>query len=227
MVYPLASGELEVGGYERRVYGTADRAMLEVVALVLAAGLVMWVGLTWSWGWVGFLGFLLLLGGVGLDLARWERVTMSASYVWFQRGFGRKVHQVDIENIHDVTVSEMDAPGFTLRHLNRNRVCRLNMRMKDKRVVALPQTDGKSSSIRGDLPTNPHLASSWPATAGRERLAAWHQAAAKPTQSGLGRPRMMRASSSAARQRARGPSFPCRQAHQGLNRPGAVQQSRA
>ena len=143
-VWPLASGEPEVSGYERRVYGTADRAMLEVVGLVLAAGLVMWVGMVWGKGWVGFIGFLVLLGAVALDMARWERVTMSASFVWFQRGLGHQVHQVAIENIRDVTVSEMEAPGFTLRHFNRNRVCRLNMRMKDKRVVALPKTDAQS-----------------------------------------------------------------------------------
>lgn len=140
-VWPLATGEPEVSGYERRVYGTADRAMLEVVGVVLASGVVMWVGMGWGMGWVTFLGFLVLLGALGLDLYRWERVTVSANYVWFQRGLGHKVHQVAIENIRDVMVSEMDAPGYTLRHLNRNRVCRLNMRMKDKRVVALPKTD--------------------------------------------------------------------------------------
>lgn len=138
---PLATGELEVGGYERRVYTTAERAMLEIVALVLASGVVMWVGMTWNLVWVDLLGVLMLLGAVALDLARWERVTVSANYVWFQRGFGRKVHQVAIENIRDVTVVESDVQGFTPRHLNRNRMCRLNMRMKDKRVVALPKTD--------------------------------------------------------------------------------------
>jgi hypothetical protein len=140
-VYPLATGEPEAAGYQRRVYGTADRAMLEVVALVLASGVVMWIGVSWKLGWVGTLGVLMLIGAVALDMARWERVTVSASYVWFQRGFGHKVHQVAIENIRDVSVVEADAPGFTLRHLNRNRTCRLNMRMKDKRVVALPKTD--------------------------------------------------------------------------------------
>lgn len=142
--YPLATGEPEFAGYERRVYGTADRAMLEVVALVLASGVVMWIGMTWKLSWVGVLGFLMLLGAVALDMARWERVTVSASYVWFQRGFGHKVHQVAIENIRDVSVVEVDAPGYTLRHFNRNRTCRLNMRMNDKRVVALPKTDAHS-----------------------------------------------------------------------------------
>lgn len=138
---PLATGELEVGGYERRVYTTADRAMLEIVALALASGLVMWIGMTWSLVSVGVLGFLMLLGAVALDMARWERVTVSANYVWFQRGFGHKVHQVAIENIRDVTVVESEVEGFSARHLNRNRMCRVNMRMKDKRVVALPKTD--------------------------------------------------------------------------------------
>ena len=143
-VWPLASGELEVGGYERRVYGTAERAMLEVVGVVMAAGLVLWIAMAWGWGWLGALGLLMVIGAVVLDLMRWERVTVSASYVWFQRGFGRKVHQVAIENIRDVSVAEVEARGFTLRHLNRNRVCRLNMRMNDKRVVALPKTDAHS-----------------------------------------------------------------------------------
>jgi hypothetical protein len=140
-ISPLASGQPEVSGYERRVYGTAERAMLEVVALVLASGVVMWVGMGWGIGWVGFIGFLMLLGAVGLDLRRWERVTVSANFVWFQRGLGHKVHQVAIENIRDVTVTEAEAPGFTLRHFKNNRICRLSMRMNDKRVVALPKTD--------------------------------------------------------------------------------------
>jgi len=138
---PLASGQPEIAGYERRVYASTERAMLEVVALVLASGVVLWVGMAWSLGWVGFIGALMLLGAVALDLRRWERVTVSAHYVWFQRGLGHKVHQVAIENIRDVSVSEADAEGYSLRHLNRNRVCRLTMRMQDKRVVALPKTD--------------------------------------------------------------------------------------
>lgn len=141
---PLARGEPEVGGYERRVYGTADRAMLEVVGLVLLAGVLLWLAMAWGLGWAGVLGGLVLLGAVVLDMLRWERVTVSASYVWFQRGFGRRVHQVAIENIRDVTVTDAEARGYTLRHLKRNRLCRLNMRMKDKRVVALPKTDAHS-----------------------------------------------------------------------------------
>jgi hypothetical protein len=143
-VSPLATGEPEAAGYERRVYGTAERAMLEVVALVLAAGVVLWVGAAWGKAWLGFIGCLLLLGAVGLDMLRWERVTVSANFVWFQRGLGHTVHQVAIENIRDVSVTEAEAPGFTLRHLNRNRVCRITMRMNDKRVVALPKTDAHS-----------------------------------------------------------------------------------
>lgn len=140
-VQPLATGEAEVGGYERRVYTSTERAMLEVVALAAASGVVMWVGMNWHMGWVGALGVLMLLGAVALDLLRWERVTVSANYVWFQRGLGHKVHQAAIENIRDVSVVEAETGGLSARHLNRNRACRLNMRMKDKRVVALPKTD--------------------------------------------------------------------------------------
>jgi len=143
--HPLASGELEIGGYERRVYGTSDRAMLEVVAAALAAGLVMWLGVALSLGWLTALGVLGVLGAVAFDMSRWERVAVSASYVWFQRGFGRKVHQVAIENIRDVSVVEEDGTLPTLRHLNHNRVCRLLMRMTDKRAVALPKTDADES----------------------------------------------------------------------------------
>jgi hypothetical protein len=141
---PLTRGELEVSGYERRIYGTAVRAMQEIVGLVMLAGLALWLGLAWSLPWATPIGVLILLGAVALDLLRWERVTVSASYVWFQRGLGQSVHQVALENIRDVTVVESEARGFTLRHLNHNRICRLNLRMNDKRVVALPKTDAYS-----------------------------------------------------------------------------------
>ena len=142
---PLASGEPEVAGYERRVYGTSDRAMLEVVAAALAAGLVTWLGVALSMTWLAALGVLGVLGAVAFDMSRWERVTVSASYVWFQRGFGRKVHQVAIENIRDVVVVEEEGTLPTLRHRNHNRSCRLRMRMADKRAVALPKTDAHES----------------------------------------------------------------------------------
>lgn len=185
-VYPLASGEPEVGGYERRVYSTADRAMLEVVGVVLTAGVLMWVGMTWS-GWVGFLGVLTLIGAVALDMTRWEHVTASANFIWFQRGFGRKVHQVAIENIRDVTVSESEVKGFTPRHLNRNRTCRLNMRMKDKRVVALPKTDAHGEleaveALANHIRTRQQLIDDRAATkrAGDEGSAATARIAAQP-----------------------------------------------
>lgn len=142
---PLASGELELAGYERSVYGTSDRAMLEVVAVPIVAGLVIWLGAALSFGWLITLGVFGVLGAVAFDMARWERVSVSASYVWFQRGFTGKVHQVAIENIRDVSVVEEDGTLPTLRHLHRgSRVCRLLMRMTDKRAVALPKTDAET-----------------------------------------------------------------------------------
>lgn len=140
-VKPLATGELEVAGYERRVYGTAERAMLQVVGLVLLAGLLSWVGVSWSLGWIGVLALPALLAALTLDLLHWERVSVSANYVWFQRGLGHSVHQIAIENIREVSVSEAEVKGFTLRHGQHNRIGRLNLRMSDKRVVALPKTD--------------------------------------------------------------------------------------
>jgi hypothetical protein len=141
---PLASGELELASYDRHVYGTSDRAMLEIVVVPIVAGLVIWIGVGLSFGWLIGLGILGVLGAVAFDLARWERVSVSASYVWFQRGFTGKVHQVAIENIRDVSVVEEDGTLPTLRHLNNNRVCRLLMRMTDKRAVALPKTDAET-----------------------------------------------------------------------------------
>ena len=141
---PLASGELEIAGYDRNVYGTSDRAMLEVVVVPFVAGLVIWLGAALSFGWLIMLGVLGVLGAVAFDLARWERVSVSASYVWVQRGFTGKVHQVAIENIRDVSVVEEDGTLPTLRHFNDNRVCRLLMRMADKRAVALPKTDAEA-----------------------------------------------------------------------------------
>ena len=140
-VAPLASGAPEAAGYQRSVYGTPGTQTGQVVAMVAGAGLALGAAITLGWGWLGALALLAVVGAVGLDLHRWERVAASADWVWFQRGFLQKAHQVAIENIRDTSVHEEDAAGFTLRHGTRNRTCRLNLRMNDKRIVALPKTD--------------------------------------------------------------------------------------
>jgi len=138
---PLATGEPEAFTYERRVYHTADAAMMQIVAIACVAGVLFWLGMATGSGWLWTAGVLVLLGAVAVDVFRWERVATSANNLWFQRGFGRNVHQVAIENIRDLSVEETEARGFTLRHGTRNRFARLQLRMADKRVVALPKTD--------------------------------------------------------------------------------------
>jgi hypothetical protein len=142
---PLATGEPEAASYDRRVYHTADRPMLQVLAAAAAAGLLLWLGLASGWALFWWGGVLGVIGAVALDVLLWERVAVSAHNLWFQRGFRNKVHQVDLENIRDLTVDETEARGFTLRHGTDNRVVRLSVRMHDKRVVALPKTDARRS----------------------------------------------------------------------------------
>jgi hypothetical protein len=117
---------------------------MQIVGAVLAAGVVVWLGGVTGWAWLTALGLLAWAGAFAYELRRWERVAVSANNLWFQRGLGQKVHQVAFENIRDVHIEERDARGFTLRHGTRNRVCRLQVRMKDKRIVALPKTDAVS-----------------------------------------------------------------------------------
>jgi hypothetical protein len=143
-VSPLSTGELQAFTYERDVYRTAETATLQIVGAVVAAGVVVWLGGVTGAGWVSALGVLAWVAALALDLRRWERVAVSANNLWFQRGLGQTVHQVAYENILDVHVEEKDVGGFTLRHGRRNRTCRLQLRMKDKRAVALPKTDAHS-----------------------------------------------------------------------------------
>jgi hypothetical protein len=142
---PLASGEPEAATYERRVYHTADPAMTQVMAVALASGLLVWLALVLPKGgrWCVLAGFAALAAAVALDLKRWERVAASASHLWFQRGFGTKVHQLPIEGIHDVAVEEIETGGFTLRHGRHNQLVRLAVRTEDRRIVALPKTDAR------------------------------------------------------------------------------------
>lgn len=140
---PLASGEPEACGYERHVYHTAAPQMLGVVAAALAAGLVLWLAYITGSGWLGALGVLGILVAVALDLWWWERVTASASYLWFQRGLRGHVHQVLFDNIRDLSVDETEGVGFTLRYGRDNAVCRLMLRLNDKHMVALPKTDAR------------------------------------------------------------------------------------
>jgi hypothetical protein len=141
---PLATGEPEAATYERRVYHTAVRPMMEVVAAAAASGLLLWAAavtgsrLAWLAAFAAFAATLLL------DVLRWERVAISANNLWFQRGFRGTVHQVAVDNIRDLSVDESEVGGLTLRHGRRNRVVRLSIRMADKRMVALPKTDGHS-----------------------------------------------------------------------------------
>lgn len=173
---PLASGAPEAGSYVRAVYGTPGRATLEIAGLAVAAGLLFGVALTVGSPWLGWGGAAVLAGALALDVRRWERVAASADFVWFQRGFGQKVHQIAIENIRDISISERDDTSFTLRHLRRNRVCRLNLRMEDKRVVALPKTDAYTGlegveSVANHIRTRQQLAA---------ELAARRQGGARP-----------------------------------------------
>lgn len=138
---PLAIGEPEAFSYERRVYHTADAAMLQIIGLAAAAGFAAWAGLVLDSVWAALVAAPLFVGALVLDVQRWERVAASGSALWFQRGFFAKVHQIDAENIRDITVEEAEAGGFTLRHGFHNRIARLKVRMSDKRVAALPKTD--------------------------------------------------------------------------------------
>ncbi len=138
---PLSTGEPQAYTYERDVWRTAEPATMQVLVAVLVSGVLVWFGAVIAHTWVSGLGVLAWLGALLLDLQRWERVAVSANNLWFQRGFWQKVHQVAYENIRDVHIEEKDAAGFTLRRGRHNRVCRLQVRMKDKRVIALPKTD--------------------------------------------------------------------------------------
>ncbi len=143
---PLATGEPEAATYERRVYHTADRRMTQLMAAAAGAGAVFWLAFATGWLLLCALAFVALGAVVLLDVLRWERVAVSAHNLWFQRGYRSTVHQVALENIRDLGVDESEARGFTLRHGRRSRVVRLTVRMKDKRLVALPKTDARGGS---------------------------------------------------------------------------------
>lgn len=138
---PLAEGEPEAFRYERSVYPTAVAAMQQIVALVIGSGLLFGAGVLAGPWWLALLAALAFLGALALDLLRWERVAVSANNLWFQRGLRGRIHQVAIDNIRDLTVVEEERRFFTLRHGLVNRLCRLSVRMQDKRALVLPKTD--------------------------------------------------------------------------------------
>jgi hypothetical protein len=138
---PLATGETEAYGYERRVYHTAQPEMLQLLGLVFAAGLLLWGGLGWNRTWLWLLGVVLVALAVALDLLRWQRVAGSANYLWSQNGLRSEVRQVAIENIGELSVQEEEVGGFTLRHAGSNRLCRLQVRLNDGQELDLPWTD--------------------------------------------------------------------------------------
>ncbi|MEY4563010.1 MAG: hypothetical protein RLZZ618_2287 [Pseudomonadota bacterium] len=146
-VRPLAQGSPEAAGYERGVYGSPAPIMHGVVGLVALSGVVLWLAIGLGHGLLVLLSLAVFAGALALDLTHWERASANADFVWFQRGLGRKIHQVAIENIRSVSVTEQTVGGFSVRHGRHNRVCRLSLRLHDKRVVGLPKTD--SHGTRG------------------------------------------------------------------------------
>ena len=142
----VAAGHRRAAGLHLRTRCLAQRQarMLQVVIAVLASGLLVWIGAVMGWHWLMGLGVAAWFGALALDLLRWERVAVSASNLWFQRGLRERVHQIAYENIRDVHVEEKEAGGFACATAATTRVCRLQVRMKDKRIVAPPKTDAFS-----------------------------------------------------------------------------------
>ena len=141
---PLAQGEVEALAYQRAAYRTADPALRPVVLVVAAAG-VAWGGGLVCPAPVSMLlmlsGVMAILAALVMDLQRWERVAVTSSSLWFQRGLGHTVQHLSLLNVAEVTVQEKDERLATLRHWRGNRSIRLCVRMSDKQVVTLPKTD--------------------------------------------------------------------------------------
>jgi hypothetical protein len=139
---PLANTEPEIAGYDRSVYHSSDPVMLTVVAIAALGGVGLWYGgyAVSESGW--YAGGALVWLAVAVDLWFWQRVTVSAEYVWFKRGLRGRVHQVHIENVRDAHVEEEEAGGLSLRG-TRNTTVRLKLRMRDRHVAALPKTDAR------------------------------------------------------------------------------------
>jgi hypothetical protein len=140
---PLTGREAEAHSYERRVYHTAEPAMMQIVLLALLAGGLGWLGLARPSGLWWAAGSAVLIAAVVLDIGRWQRLSVSANQLCFQRGVAGTVHRVPIEDIVEVSVHEFPTRGFTLRHGTRNRLARLQLEVADRRVVALPKTDAE------------------------------------------------------------------------------------
>jgi len=171
---PLSSGEPEAFHYERSVYPTALAPTQQIVVLVLASGALFGIGVLAGPSWLALIALAAFAGAVALDLLRWERVSVSAGNLWFQRGLRGRVHQVAIENIRDLSVVEEDRRSFTLRHGLSNRLCRLSVRMQDKRALVLPKTDAASGLDAVEAVAN-HLRSRLQLQHDREKIAASQQ----------------------------------------------------
>jgi hypothetical protein len=138
---PVTGDEPTTAHYERRVYRTADPAMLQVAGVAAAAGVLAWLGVALGAGWPWALALLALVAAIALDLQRWERVGASPTAVWVQRGVRGDPRRIPYEQVLDLRVEEEEIGGFTLRHGTSNRIARLWLRLPDHKAVALPVTD--------------------------------------------------------------------------------------
>jgi hypothetical protein len=141
---PLATGEPELAGYDRRVHHTGESQPLTVIGVAALAGAVMGVGAGSGAGWAWLLGLLGVATAIALDLLWWQRVAVSGEAVWYQRGLRDEVHQVAIENVRDVEVAEAPALLPTLRHGRGAQSVSLRLYLQDGALLELPATDALS-----------------------------------------------------------------------------------
>jgi hypothetical protein len=141
---PLASGEPEIAGYDRRVHFTGEREPLAVVAVAALGGAVMGVGAGSATGWGWVLGLAGVAAAVALDLLWWQRVAVSGESVWVQRGLRGEVQQVAIENVREVEVTEATAPLPSPRQGRSAQIASLRLHLRDGTQLDLPATDAAS-----------------------------------------------------------------------------------
>jgi hypothetical protein len=141
---PLADGEPELAGYERKVHHTGEREPLTVLGLALASGLALTLWAAGAGAWAGVLSLLALLAALAVDLLGWQRVAVSGEAVWVQRGLRRRVHRLALDDIAEVEVVESASPLFSLRRGRAATLARLVLRLHDGSQAALPRTDADS-----------------------------------------------------------------------------------
>jgi hypothetical protein len=136
---PLSGDHVDSKVYERSLATPDELDLVQVWTLLGAAGVAMWVGFG-SVRWLAFVGVVLWLLALAMDLHSWQRVAASVKFVSWRRGWRKSARRLAIAQVREVHVVERASDWRIGSHPLPLTSCYVALVLRDGKAVKLPRT---------------------------------------------------------------------------------------